>query len=61
MPNEPKVHWQVPGLPILFERPAIPPIHVKLSIGKGQKFSNYVQKHMEKTVESCDPHDCIGD
>jgi hypothetical protein len=60
VPNEPKVHWQIPGLPILFKRSAIPPIHVKLTIRKGKNFSNNVQENMEKAIESCDPHDCIG-
>jgi hypothetical protein len=42
MPDKPKVNRQVPGFPILLKGSAIPPIHVKLSIGKSQKLSNNV-------------------
>ena len=60
MPDKPKVNGQIPSLPVLLERPTIPPVHIKLSVGKPHKFSNNIKKEMKKAIKSSDPHDCIG-
>ena len=60
MPDKPKVNGQIPSLPVLLERPTIPPVHIELSVGKPHKFGNNIKKEMKKAIESSDPHDSIG-
>ena len=60
MPDKPKMNRQIPSLPVLLERPTIPPVHIKLPISKPHKFGNNIKKEMKKTIKASNPHDSIG-
>lgn len=38
MADEEEVDGQVPGLPVLFEVAAVPPVHIEVSISEADEF-----------------------
>lgn len=60
MPDKPEVYRQIPRFPILFQRPAIPPIPIEVSIRKPEYLSNDIKQYMKHTIEPCNPHDGVG-
>ena len=54
------MHWKVPSFPKNDDVIRVPPIVVKVAIGKTENFAHSVEKGVEKEVKKGQPDQMIG-
>ena len=60
MSDCPTMHWKIPSFPKNDDVIRVPPIVVKVAIGKTENFAHSVEKGVEKEVKKGQPDQMIG-
>ena len=58
---EEEMNRQVPSFPVFFQIPAVPPVHVEVSVSELDYLRNNVEHEVEEGVKAHDPANGVGD